>query len=200
VLFYCMDPRFYQKILQNHGFFEKKLTYLKSRISTKFHRLLFIFYFFSIFGIFFFYFTYPNLTKNYGIFCSVLLQGLEILGTNSGISKHSSTKISICKITFFSKFHGVLVFFLSFYYFWHFLFNFVYLYLSKNSGNFYVFLFYRLEILSKIFGKSWIIFLKNIDIWNPKFFINSSIYYLFFFQYFCRLFLLFHLIKPLKKF
>jgi len=36
--------------------------------------------------------------------------------------------------------------------------------LSTNSGNFYVFLFYGLEILSKKFGKSWNIFLKTIDI------------------------------------
>jgi len=44
-----MDPRIYQKILQNYGFiFQKKLRYLKSKISTKFHRLLFRFYFFSI--------------------------------------------------------------------------------------------------------------------------------------------------------
>jgi len=34
-------------------FFKRKLRYLKSKISTKFHRLLFLFYFFSIFGIFF---------------------------------------------------------------------------------------------------------------------------------------------------
>jgi len=38
------------------------------------------------------------------------------------------------------------------------------MYLSKNSGNFYVFLIYGLEILSKIFAKSWNIFLKNVDI------------------------------------
>jgi len=25
VLFYCMDPRFYQKILQSYGFFSKKI-------------------------------------------------------------------------------------------------------------------------------------------------------------------------------
>jgi len=31
----------------------KKLRYLKSKISTKFHRLLFLFYFFTIFGILF---------------------------------------------------------------------------------------------------------------------------------------------------
>jgi len=52
--------------------------------------------------------------------------------------------------------------------------------LFKKFWNFYVILFYGLEILSKIFGKSWNIFLQNINIWNPKFFINSIIYYLFF--------------------
>jgi len=52
--------------------------------------------------------------------------------------------------------------------------------LLKNSENFYVLLFYALEILSKIFGKSWNIFLKNIDIRNTKLFTNSIIYYLFF--------------------
>jgi len=36
--------------------------------------------------------------------------------------------------------------------------------LSTNSRNFDVVLFYGLEILSKNFGKSWNIFLKNIDI------------------------------------
>jgi len=34
--------------------------------------------------------------------------------------------------------------------------------------------------LSKIFGKSWNGFLKGKDIWNPKLFTNSIIYYLFF--------------------
>jgi len=49
-----MNPRFDQKLLQNYGFFfQDKLRYLKSKISTKCHRLLFRFYFFSIFGILF---------------------------------------------------------------------------------------------------------------------------------------------------
>jgi len=34
-------------------FFQKELRYLKSKISTTFHRLLFLFYFFSIFDILF---------------------------------------------------------------------------------------------------------------------------------------------------
>jgi len=41
--------------------FQENLIYLKSKISPNFHNLLFVSYFFSIFDIFFFYFTYPNL-------------------------------------------------------------------------------------------------------------------------------------------
>jgi len=49
-----MDPRFYQKnSAKIWFFFLKKLGYLKSKISTKFNRLLFRFYFFSILGILF---------------------------------------------------------------------------------------------------------------------------------------------------
>ena len=43
-----MDPRFQQKILQNYDFFQKKLRYLKSKFSTKVHRLLFLFNFFTL--------------------------------------------------------------------------------------------------------------------------------------------------------
>jgi len=55
VWFYCMDLRFYQKILQNYGFFflKKKLRYLKSKISTKFHCLLFCFIFLAFLAFFF---------------------------------------------------------------------------------------------------------------------------------------------------
>ena len=106
-----------------------------------------------------------------------------------------------CEIFFFSKFCGLLFVFLFFYYFWHFIFNFVYLYLSKNSTNFYDFLFYGLEILSKNFGKSWNIFQKNIDIRNPKFFINSIVYYLFFlfFNHFGNVFFPFSPIQTWQK-
>jgi len=45
-----VDPRFNQKEFAKLWlFFEKKLRYLKSKISTKFHRLIFLFIFFSIF-------------------------------------------------------------------------------------------------------------------------------------------------------
>ena len=94
----------------------------------------------------------------------------------------------ICEIFLFSIFYS---FYLFFFYYWHFIFNFVYLYLSKSSINSYVLLFYGIEILSKNFGKSWNIFQKNIDIINPKFFINSIIYYLFVFYSFSILVIFF---------
>jgi len=100
------------------------------------------------------------------------------------------------KYIFFKILHFTICFFIFFYYFWHFIFNFVYLYLSTNSRNFYAFLFYGLELLSKNFGKSWNIFLKSIDIWNPKLFINSIVYYLFF--YFFSIFVICFSISPIQ--
>ena len=73
VLFYYMDPRFYQKMeifeIQNFN---------------KIQLFTISFLFFQHFWHFVFYFTYPNLSKNYEIFCSVLLEGLEILPMISG--------------------------------------------------------------------------------------------------------------------
>jgi len=62
---------------------------------------------------------------------------------------------------FFVKILRFTICFFIFYYFWHFIFNFVYMYLSKNGRNFYAFLFYGLEILSKNFEKSWNILKKK---------------------------------------
>jgi len=63
-----MDPRFYQKIeifeIQNFN---------------KIPSLTISFLVFLHFWHFVFCFTYPNLSKNYGIFFGVLLEGLEIL-------------------------------------------------------------------------------------------------------------------------
>jgi len=62
----------------------KKLRYLKYKISTKFHRLLFLFYFFSIFGVLFHISPIQTFPKIMEFFCSVLLEGLENLETISG--------------------------------------------------------------------------------------------------------------------
>ena len=102
--------------MQNYGFFfQKKLRYFKSRIQQN----LIVYYFFLCFQHFWrfvFYFTYPNMSKNYKIFCSALLERLEILLTISEkILKVFLKKIWICEIFFFSKFCGLLfVFFIFF--------------------------------------------------------------------------------------
>ena len=91
---------------------------------------------------------------------------------------------------FFSKFNCLLFVFhfllcLTFY------FQFRLFVLVNKFKNFLCFLFYGLEILSQNFVKSWNTFLKNIDIWNPKFFINSIVSYLFFFYFFIILVIFF---------
>jgi len=71
VLFYCMDHRFYHRILQNYCFFFKKFKIFEIQNFTKIPSFTIYFLFFSILDIFFFYFTYPKLSKNYRISCSV---------------------------------------------------------------------------------------------------------------------------------
>jgi len=54
VLFYCIDPRFYQKNLQNYGFFfQKKIEILEIKNFNKIPSFTISFLFFSIFGILF---------------------------------------------------------------------------------------------------------------------------------------------------
>ena len=118
VLFYFMDPRFYQK-----------LRYLKPKIWTKFYRLLF--HFFVVF----------------------YWKGLRFYQRFLENSKSSFKKILIFEIIFFHNSAFYYLFFYFVYYFWHFIFNFIYLCLSKSSRNFYVFLFYGLEIFINEFWK-----------------------------------------------
>ena len=94
-----------------------KNRHLKSKILHKFHRLLF---FLSILVIFFSYFTYQNLSKN----------------SKSSFKK----KIDVSKFFF----QNSAVDYLFFFYFWYFISNVVYLYLSTNFRNFYV-LFYFMD-------------------------------------------------------
>ena len=70
VLCYCMDPIFYQKIeIFEIPNFNKIPSFTIS------------FLIFQHFWHFVFYITYPNMSKNYQIFCGVLLEALEILLT-----------------------------------------------------------------------------------------------------------------------
>ena len=143
--------------------FQKKSRYLKSRISTKFHHLVFLFYFFSIFVIFFSISPIQTCQKIRKFFVVFYSKDQKFYQRILEISKSSFTKIEICEIFFFQN---STVYYLFFYFsiIFAIFFNFVYMYFSKIFGNFYVFLIYRLEILSKIFEKSWNVFLKNIDI------------------------------------
>jgi len=110
-----MDLRFYQKILQNYGFFfQKKLRYLKSKISTKFHRLLFLFYFFSIFGIWFS--ISPIQT------CPIIMEFFVVFYSKGHFTNDFwkilkvllEKKILICEIFFFQNF---AVYYFFFYFF-----------------------------------------------------------------------------------
>ena len=203
VLFSCMDPRFYEKYLQNYGFVLKKnLRYLKYKISTKFHRLQFLFYFFLHFWRCVFYFNYPNLSKNDGIFCSVLFEELEILAAISGKLKKFFLKKLICEIFFFSKFCGLLFVFFIFFLFLTFYFQFRLCVLVKKLYKFlWFFILWIRDFIKEFWKIIENIFQKNIDIRNPKFFINSIVYYLFFlfFYHFGNVFFLFDLSKLVKK-
>ena len=97
----------------------------------------------------------------------------------------------ICEIIFFSKFCGIIfVFFLFFYYFWLFLFNFVNLYLSKSSGNFYVFFI----LLIRDFIKD---FLKIMEHFSKKYrHLKSIILH----KFHCLLFVFFFLVFLISLF
>ena len=100
--FYCMDPIFYQKILQNYGFFfQKKLTYLKSRISTKFHHLLFLFLFFKHFWHFFSISPIQTCQKIREFFVVFYSKDWRFYQRILETSKSSYTKIQIFEIIFF---------------------------------------------------------------------------------------------------
>jgi len=65
-------------------FFSRKIKIYEIQNFNKIPSFTISFLFFYHFWHFFFSFTYPHLSKNYGIFCSVLFEGVEILSTNSG--------------------------------------------------------------------------------------------------------------------
>jgi len=75
-----MDARFYKKNYAKLCFFcKKKFEIFEIQNFNKIPSFTISFLFFQHFLHFVFYSTYPNLSKNYGIFCGVLLEGLETL-------------------------------------------------------------------------------------------------------------------------
>jgi len=155
----------------------------RDTLNTKHFQKSVVYYFFFIFLaflVFFFLFHLSKLLQKLWSFLNYFIGRVrDFANVFWKIQKVLLKKIMIREILFFSKFYVLLFAFLFFCYFWHFIFKFFYFFLLKTSRNFYVFLFYGLEILSKKFGKSWNIFQK-VYLWNPKFFINSTSYYLFF--------------------
>jgi len=73
-------------------FFQKKIEIFQIQNFNKIPSFTISFLFFYQFLNFVFYFTYQTLAKNCGIFCGVLLEGLEILAAISGNSKSSFKK------------------------------------------------------------------------------------------------------------
>ena len=138
--------------------FIKKLRYLKYKISTKFHRLLFLFYFFSIFGILFFISTIQTCPKIMDFFVVFI-----------GRVRHFTNDVwKILKVVFkiidmWNKFffQNYVFYYLFFFYFSHFIFNLVYLYLSKNSRNFYGFFILWIRDIIKKFWKMMELFSKK---------------------------------------
>jgi len=144
-------------------FFSKYLRYLKSKIWPKFHRLLFLFIFLAFFTSFFFLFHLSKLIQKLLNFVYYFIGRIRDMWNNF--------------------FPNSAKYYLFFYYVQHFLFYFIYLYLSKNSENFYVLLFYGLEILLKDFRKSRNIFPQNYRHLKSKIlhkFHRSLFFYIFF--------------------
>jgi len=168
-----MDLRFYQKI-----------EIFKIQNFNKIPSFTICLNFFSIFGILLSISPIQTCPKIMEFFVVISWKGLRFYQCFLENSKSSFQKnIDMWNILFFFKILRFTIFFFFIIIFDILFFNFVHLCLSKNSRNFYVFLFYGLEILLKNFGKSWNVFQKNIHIWNPKFFINSIVYYLFFYSF-----------------
>ena len=95
-------------------FFKKELRYLKSKISTKFHRLLFRFYFFRIFRILFSVSPIQTCSKIMEFFVVFYWKGQRFYQRFLKNSKSSFKKILICEIIFFPKFYCLLFIFLLF--------------------------------------------------------------------------------------
>ena len=110
--FYCMDPRFYQRILQNYGFFFKKIWCIWN---PKFHQNSIIYYFFLIFLAFLtsFFSIQPiqscqKIIEFFVVFC---WKDWRFYQRILKISRSSFKKIYICEIFFVVKFLALVFFY-----------------------------------------------------------------------------------------
>ena len=153
-------------------------------LNPKFQQNPIVYYFFFIFLAFFefcFLFHLSKLGQKLWNFLWCFIGRIRDLTSNFWkILKVLLKSLLMCEIFFFqsSTVYGLVFIFLLFFTFY---FQFCLCVLVKKFYKFLGFFYFMaLEILSKNVGKSWSIFLETIDIWNPKFFINSIVYYLFF--------------------
>ena len=137
MLFCCVDPRFFQNILQNYGFFSKKNWDIWNPM---FQQNSIVYYLFFIFLAFFelcFLFYLSKLGKKLWNFLWCFIGRIKDFTSDFWkISKSSLKKMLICEIFFYFKIQLFTICFFIFSLFLTFIFNFVYLYLSKNSRNF----------------------------------------------------------------
>ena len=183
-------------------FFKKKLRYLKSKISTKFYRLLFRFYFFSIFGILFSISPIQSFPKIMEFFEVFYCKGQRFYQRFMENSKSSFKKLLICELIFskilqFTFCFFIFLLFSTFY----FLFR-VSVRVKKLQKFLCVFVLWMKDFI-KEFWKIVEYFSKKYRHLKSKILRKSIVYYLFFFlffQHFGNLFFLFHLSKLVKKF
>ena len=136
-------------------FFSKKNEILEIENLNKIQMFSISFFIFQHFWHFVFYLTYPKLSKYYGIFCSVLLEGLEIFTKHFWkILKVLLKKILICEIVFFPKFCGLIFVFFYFFIILTFYFQFRLSVLVKRFQKFLCFLILWIRDFIKKFWKS----------------------------------------------
>jgi len=154
VIFYG-SKIFFKKFCKTRVFFSKKIEIFEIQNFNKIPSLTIFFYFFSIFGILFSISPIQTCPKIMEFFVVFFWKGKRFYQRFLENSKSSFKKNNDIWNFFFQN-SAVYYFF----YFWHFIFNFVYLYLLKKCKKFLCFLFCGLEVFSTNFGKSWNIFKK----------------------------------------
>ena len=148
VKIFCVVLFFGSEILSKNSatlwfFFGKKLRYLKSKISTKFHCLLFFFLVFQHFWHFFSISPIHTCLKITGFFVVFYWKGKRFYQQFLENSKSSFKKTLICEIFFF-KFCGLLFIFLFFIIF-DILFSISSICTCQKVQEIFIFLFYFVD-------------------------------------------------------
>jgi len=154
-----MDPRFYQKILQNYSFcFQKKNWDIWNPKFQQYSIVYYCVFTFLAFLAFCFLFHLSKLVQKLWNFLLCFIGRVRDF-TNAfwKILKVLLKKILICEVIFFQN-SAVYYLFFIFFYFWHFFSISSICTCQKIIEIFMFFLFYGLKILSKNFGNHRIFF------------------------------------------